>query len=210
MPKLLLATTNPGKIADLRLLFEGCGWALVTPRDLGIALDVEETGETYADNAREKALAGMHASGLVALSDDSGIEIEALGGEPGVQSARFLGADATYAERFAEIERRLAGVPRERRACRFVCVMAVADPRTGDVRLSEGEVRGLVSEEPRGEGGFGYAPIFWLPQHTATMAELPEHQRNIINHRARAAAHARQALRELLHAHQEADPSYSR
>jgi len=208
MAKLLLATNNPGKATDLRVLFDGCGWDLVTPRDLGLEIEVTEDGETYADNARDKAVAGMRASGLVALSDDSGIEIEALGGEPGVQSARFLGSEATYAERFAEIERRLTGLPREGRACRFVCVMAVADPGTKDIHLAEGVVRGLVSEEPRGEGGFGYAPIFWLPQHTATMAELPDHQRNIINHRARAAAHARQVLRELLHAHTETDPSY--
>jgi XTP/dITP diphosphohydrolase len=210
VPRLLIATNNPGKVAELRVLLEGCGGELVTPGELGIELGASEDGETYADNARAKALAGMRASGLVTLADDSGLEIEALGGEPGVHSARFLGPDATYEERFAEIQRRLAGLPKGSRGCRFVCVMAVADPLSGEVRTAEGEVFGLVAEEPRGEGGFGYDPIFWAPQHTATMAELPEHEKNIISHRARAAAGARQILRELLHAHQESDPSYSR
>lgn len=210
MPKLLIATNNPGKVAELRVLLEGCGWEVVTPREVGIELDVDEDGDTYEANARKKAVAGMEASGLVTLADDSGIEIAAMGGEPGVKSARFLGPDATFPERFAEIERRLEGVSREGRGCRFVCVMAVADPKTGEVKTSEGEVRGLVADEPRGDAGFGYDPIFWAPQHTATMAELPEHEKNIISHRARAVAGARQVLRELLHVHSEGDPTYSR
>lgn len=207
MPNLLLATSNPGKVAELRILFEGCGWHLVTPVELGIDIDVAEDGQTYADNARIKALAGMEATGLVTLADDSGIEILAMDGEPGVHSARFLGENASYAERFAEIERRIAGAPRN---CRFRCVMAIADPLTGNVAFAEGEVNGLVADRPRGKGGFGYDPVFWVPQHTATMAELPEHEKNIISHRAIAAATARQALRELLHDHTETDPSYSR
>ncbi|MEO6197804.1 MAG: RdgB/HAM1 family non-canonical purine NTP pyrophosphatase [Dehalococcoidia bacterium] len=199
MPRLLLATNNPGKIADLHRLLSGCGWDLVTPSDLGLTIDVEETGTTYEENARAKTLAGMRASGLVTLADDSGLEIEALGGEPGVHSARFLGPNATYPERFAEIQRRLADVPRSQRAARFVAVFAIADPRTGHIHSVEGEVRGLITDEPRGSGGFGYAPIFWLSDHNATMAELPDHERNIINHRARAAARAVPILKDLLH-----------
>ncbi len=172
----------------------------LTPAGLG-DLSGDETGETYEENARMKARRGAKASGLVTLADDSGIEIEAMDGEPGVRSARFLGDDATYAERFAEIERRVAGLSRERRRARFRCVIAVADPRTGAVRTAEGEVFGLIAEAPRGEGGFGYDPIFWVPQHSATMAELPEHQKNIISHRARAVAPARQVLKELLYEH---------
>lgn len=207
MPQLLLATNNPGKIADLRLLLADCGWDLVTPADLGLAIDVEETGATYEENARIKALAGMQASGLVSLADDSGLEIEALGGEPGIHSARFLGLDVTYPERFAEIQRRLAGLATSRRAARFVAVFAITDPRTGAVHTVEGEVRGLIASEPRGSGGFGYAPIFWLPDRNLTMAELPDHERNIINHRARAAARAVPILKELLHDYQQPDPS---
>jgi len=198
MPRLLLATNNTGKIAEYDVLLEGCGWEVVTPQDLGIELPDEETGETYDENARMKALRGAEASGLVTLADDSGIEIEAMGGEPGMHSARFLGADASYEQRFAEIQRRLDGLPRERRGARFRCVIAVADPRSGDARIAEGEVFGLIAEEARGTGGFGYDPIFWVPEHSATMAELPEHAKNIISHRAVAAAPARQILKEML------------
>ena len=199
MPRLLLATNNAGKLAEYHALLDGCGWEIVTPADLRLDLAGDETGETYEENARMKAQRGAQASGLVTLADDSGLEIEAMGGEPGVHSARFLGGNATYGKRFAEIERRLAGVPREQRRARFRCVIAVADPRTGAVRTAEGEVFGLIAESPRGEGGFGYDPIFWLPQHSATMAELPEHQKNIVSHRARAVAGARQILKELLY-----------
>ncbi len=209
MPRLLLATNNPGKAAELRSLFEGCGWELVTPREIGVDVEVEENGATYEENARAKALAWARASGLVTLADDSGIEIEAMGGEPGARSARFLGADATFEQRFAEIQRRLAGLTRSQRGARFVCVIAVADPTTGDVRTALGEVRGLIADEARGSSGFGYDPIFWVPQHSATMAELPEHQKGIISHRARAAAPARQILKELLHEHRGDDPSYA-
>jgi XTP/dITP diphosphohydrolase len=204
LPRLLLATNNAGKLAEYDALLEGCGWKVVTSADIGVDLDVDETGATYDANATMKARRGAEASGLVTLADDSGIEIEAMGGEPGVRSARFLGEDASYAERFAEIERRLADVPRERRRARFRCVIAVADPRTGAVRCAEGEVFGLIAEAPRGEGGFGYDPIFWVPQHSATMAELLDHQKNIISHRAGAVAGARQILKELLYEHEQA------
>src|SRR3990172_2928090 len=177
MPRLLIATNNPGKAAELRGLFGDCGWEIVTPREVGVEFDVEEIGETYEENARAKALAGARASGLVTLADDSGIEIEAMGGEPGVRSARFLGEDATFEQRFAEIQRRLAGLPRSQRGARFVCVIAIAHPNTGNVRTALGEVRGLIADEARGGGGFGYDPIFWLPQHSETMAELPHHQK---------------------------------
>ena len=210
MPKLLIATNNPGKTAELRALLEGCGWQIVTPADLGLELNVEEDGETYEENARKKALAGAKASGLVTLADDSGIEIAAMGGEPGLHSARFLRDDASYSERFAEIDRRLAGLPQEQRGCRFVCVMAVADPDSGETKTAEGEISGLVADRPRGESGFGYDPIFWVLNHSATMAELPQHEKNIISHRARAAAIARQTLRELLYVHRKDDPSYAR
>lgn len=210
MPQLLLATNNPGKAAELRTLLEGCGWETVTPQDIGLAFDVEETGETYHDNARIKAVAGMRASGLVTLADDSGLEVQALAGEPGVHSARFLGEEATFEQRFAEIQRRLAGLPLEQRTCRFVAVVAVADVRTGEARFAEGEVRGLIASEPRGEGGFGYDPIFWSPEQSATFGELPEHEKDIISHRARAVANARQILIELLYDHEEAASSYSR
>lgn len=210
VPKLLIATTNPGKTAELRGLLAGCGWEVVTPDELGITIDVEESGETYHDNARIKALEGARLSGLVTLADDSGIEIEALGGGPGVRSARYIRPDATYEERFAEIEKALAGRADSERAARFVAVIAIADPRTGKVRFGEGSIAGVVSPEARGENGFGYDPIFWSVPQNATTAELPDHEKAIISHRARAIANARQILLELLHEYADPDPTYSR
>lgn len=210
MPQLLLATNNAGKFAEFRDLLDGCEWELVTPSDLGLSVDAEETGETYQDNARIKAMAGMEASGLVTLADDSGLEVQAMGGEPGVHSARFLGADATFPERFAEIERRLAGKTLDERTCRFVAVIAIADPRSGEVEFAEGEIRGLIASRARGEGGFGYDPIFWSPEQSATFGELPEHEKAIISHRARAAAGARQILLRLFHEHERPPTTYSR
>lgn len=226
MPRLLLATNNLGKAAELRDLLAGCGWELVASADLGVDIDVEETGDTYHENARIKAVAGMQASGLVTLADDSGLEVQAMGDEPGVHSARFLGPDASFPERFAEIERRLAGLSLEQRACRFVAVIAIADPSclvrrssepgttlvsgNPDVFFAEGEVRGLIASRPRGDGGFGYDPIFWSPEQSATFGELPEREKAIISHRARAAAGARQILLRLFHEHKRQATSYSR
>jgi XTP/dITP diphosphohydrolase len=210
MPKLLVATNNAGKIGEYRALLAGCGWEIITPAEIGVDLGDDEPHDTYAENAALKARRGAEASGLVTLADDSGIEIDALGGQPGVRSARFLGDDATYAERFAEINRRLAGLPRAQRGARFVCVIAVADPKTGAIRYAEGSVGGLIAEEPRGEGGFGYDPIFWVPQHSATMAELPQHEKDIISHRGRASAPAREILKELLFNHSPRDTGYAR
>ena len=201
MPRLLIATNNAGKVAEFRRLLDGCGWDLFTPVEIGLELEVDEDGDTYEANARKKARAFADASGLTSLADDSGIEIEAMGGEPGVRSARILGTDATYADRFAGINSRLAGVPRDQRLARFVCVIAIADPNTSEVHTVEGSVRGSIAEEPRGDRGFGYDPIFWVPEHGATMAELPEHEKDIISHRGRAAAKACEILRALLHDH---------
>jgi len=198
VPRLLLATNNPGKVAEYRALLEGCGWEITAPDQAGIELSTVETGATYHENAKMKASEGAEVSGLVTLADDSGLEIEALEGAPGVGSARFLGEEASYQERFAEILRRLRGLPQEKRRARFVCVIAIAEPGSQEVRLVQGEVEGFIAEEPWGQGGFGYDPIFWLPQHLATMAELPPDQKNVISHRARAAALAQQILRELL------------
>lgn len=211
MPRLVLATNNPGKVAEYRALLAGCGWELVTPAQMGVQLTAVETGSSYEENARIKAREGARKSGLVTLADDSGLEIEALGGAPGPGSARFLGEQASYQERFAEILRRLEGLPPEKRGATFKCVIALAEPGSEEVRFARGEVFGVIVP-PRGEGGFGYDPIFWVPQHSATMAELPPHQKNIISHRARAAAQARQILKELLHErHQRQggrDPAY--
>jgi len=197
VPRLLLATNNPGKAAEYRALLAGSGWELVTPADLGLKLGVEEVGGDYAENARIKAEAFAKASGLVALADDSGIEVDALGGVPGPLSARFGGEDASDAQRVALLLERLAGVPSERRSARFRCLIAVARP-DGEVSLFEGQCEGRVAEEPRGEGGFGYDPVFLLPERGLTLAELPPEEKNAVSHRGHAARQARALLEGLL------------
>src|SRR3989337_3572987 len=191
MPRLLVATNNPGKLAEFRRLLDGCCWELVAPRDLGIELTDDEPGQTYGEIAKIKALTGPQASGLVTLADDSGLEIDALDGAPGARSARFLGEDAGYEERFESILGRMSGLPSARRWARFRCVVAVAEPGSESVKLFEGEVQGLIALEPRGELGFGYDPIFYLPQRARTMGELPPHVKDVISHRGRAAMHDR-------------------
>jgi XTP/dITP diphosphohydrolase len=206
MSQLLIATSNPGKVAEFRRLLDGCGWELVTPAQLGLKLPDDEPGETYEENAKIKALNGARASGLVALADDSGLEIDALDGGPGVRSARFLGEDAAYEERFARILGQMADLPSQKRWARFRCVIAIAQPdlpagRQGSeaVKLCQGEVQGLIALEPRGEQGFGYDPIFYLPQQARTMAELTSQVKDVISHRGRAAMRARPLLKEILY-----------
>ncbi len=202
MPRLLLATNNRGKIAEYRQLLADCGWELVTFADLGLTLDEEEVGDTYEDNARMKAVKAASVSGLHALADDSGLEVKALAGELGPRSARFGGEGAGYREKIDLLLERLKGRPLHERECRFVCVIAVADPR-GRVRSCRGYCLGLVAEAPRGEGGFGYDPVVYLPELGKTMAELSAEEKNVISHRGRAAQQARQILKELLYEHGE-------
>jgi XTP/dITP diphosphohydrolase len=195
--RLLLATNNPGKAAEYRELLADAGWELATPRELGLNLEVEEVGGGYAENARIKAEAFAKASGLVALADDSGIEVDALGGAPGPLSARFAGENARDQQRVALLLKRLKGVPPERRSARFRCLIAVARPQ-GEVSLFEGRCEGQVAEEPRGEGGFGYDPVFLLPERGLTVAELPPEEKNAVSHRGRAARQAKALLEGLL------------
>jgi XTP/dITP diphosphohydrolase len=198
--RLLIASNNPGKAAEYRALLAAAGWEIVAPRDIGLRLEVEEPGADYAENARIKAIAFAQASGLVALADDSGIEVDALGGAPGPLSARFGGEDAGDEQRVALLLERLAGVPPEKRSARFRCVIAVARPE-GEVSLFEGRCEGQVADEPRGEGGFGYDPVFLLPERGLTMAELSPDEKNAVSHRGRAARLARALLEELLREH---------
>jgi len=196
-PRLLIATNNPGKTAEYRELLGDAGWELVTPRDVGLQLEVEESGHDYAENAKIKAATFAKASGLVALADDSGLEVDALGGAPGPLSARFGGEGLSDEGRVALLLERLAGVPPEKRSARFRCLIAVAQPE-GQVDLFEGQCEGRVAVEPRGESGFGYDPVFLLPDRGLTMAELPPHEKNAVSHRGRAARQAKAFLEGLL------------
>jgi XTP/dITP diphosphohydrolase len=197
MPELLLSTNNRGKLEELSILFAGLLYRLVSPSQLGLKLDVEESGKTYAANARLKAGAFARASGLLTLADDSGLEVEALNGAPGVMSSRYAGPDATDSQRVAYLLARLKHGPVEKRTARFRCVMAIAQP-DGEVKLCSGSCHGAIALEPRGSNGFGYDPIFYFPRLCKTMAELPAEVKNRISHRARAAMRARKILLNLL------------
>jgi XTP/dITP diphosphohydrolase len=194
---LLLATTNQGKLREFREIFAGIPFALTTLDERGIDLEVEETGLTFAENALLKAHAYSRASGLLALADDSGLEIDALHSEPGVYSARWPTADTSYPERFELIFDRLAGLPPEQRTARFRCVIALARP-DGWQETVEGVVEGVIADTPRGEHGFGYDPIFLVPALGRTTAELPPEEKHRISHRGRAARAARDVLMRLI------------
>jgi XTP/dITP diphosphohydrolase len=195
--KLLLATNNRGKVAEIKALLNGLGIQLLTPAGLGLQLEVAEDGATYAENASKKASAFAHLSGLVSLADDSGLEVDALGGKPGLHSHRFAPQPgATDADRRRFLLARLSGRPRPWTA-RFRATVAVALP-SGEVRLASGECEGEIIPEERGSGGFGYDPIFLLPELGRTMAELGMEEKNRLSHRARAVQNAIPILKEVL------------
>lgn len=193
MRGLLLATTNLHKVEELRSLLSDLPYRLFSLNDIHLDMDVEETGTTFTENAELKALGYARASGMLALADDSGLEIDALGGRPGVYSARFLRPDASYEERFRSILTALKGLPEEQRTARFRSVITIAEP-SGEHRSVEGTIEGVVAEAPRGEHGFGYDPIFFVPEFGKTLAELTPEQKNRISHRGRAARLARSVL----------------
>lgn len=183
--RLLVATTNPGKLREIRPLLADVDLELVTLADLPPIPEPAETGATFWENARQKALAYAAASGLTTVAEDSGLEITALGGEPGVRSARFLRDDATYAERFAAIFDRLAGVAPAGRHARFVTALAVA--RAGTLLFeTEARIEGRIADRPAGSGGFGYDPIFFYPPFGRTTAQLAPAEKAAVSHRARA------------------------
>lgn len=196
MPKLLLATSNPGKIREYRSLLDGLGYQITTLTEEGIAKVVTESGNNYEQNAQLKAITYAKLSQLIAIADDSGLEVDALNGEPGVKSARFAGEAATDAERVNFLLAKLNGVPWERRTARFKCVIVIATPE-GQSEVCYGECHGMIALEAKGENGFGYDPIFFLPELGKTMAELPLAMKNQISHRARASQKARQVLQQL-------------
>ncbi len=196
MPQLLLATNNPGKLVEMRELLGTVPFDLVSLQDVGIHFTADEPYETYLENAINKAQTYANVSGLLALADDSGLEIDAMGGEPGVQSAHFGGTDTPYPERFPLIAARLAGVDAAHHTARYRCVMVLAEPAPGKrTRHVEGLCEGQIIATPRGANGFGYDPIFLLPDQQRTMAELSAAEKNQISHRALAAQKMAEILR---------------
>ena len=193
MPKLLLATKNRAKAQEYLLLLEGLPLELTNLAEQGIEVVVSETGKTLEQNATLKAQAYASLSNLLTLADDSGLEVDALGGEPGILSARYAGADASDEDRIEQLLKRLDGVPWEKRKARFRCVIAIAAPG-GKVELCHGECQGVIALSPKGKNGFGYDPIFYLPEQGKTMAELSIEEKNEVSHRGEAAMRARQVL----------------
>jgi len=194
MPKLLLATNNKAKVREYKDLLKDLLFELVSLAELGINTRVNEVGESLEENARLKATTLARESQLLVLADDSGLEVDALGGEPGRLSARYAGEGASDKDRINYLLARLKDVPGEKRSARFRCVIAIARP-DGEVELCSGECHGFITLEPRGEEGFGYDPIFYLPELGKTMAELPLEVKNQVSHRGQAARQAIQLLR---------------
>lgn len=197
MTQLLLASGNPGKLFEMADLLANLPIEILTPQQIELSIDVEESGATYAENAAIKAQAYARASGLLTLGDDSGLEVDALGGLPGIRSARFSPKpNATDAERRQILLDQLMPHPRPWIA-RFRCTVAIATPHN-ELFFAQGECLGEIIPEERGENGFGYDPIFLIVEYGLTMAELSTHTKNQISHRARAIQAARPILTKLI------------
>ena len=194
--KLLLATTNRGKFREYQSLLDGVPFRLTSLDAEGIREEVAEDGSSFEENASLKARTYAALSGLLALADDSGLEVAALNGEPGVHSARYAGEGASDKDLVRVLLSKLEGVPVGERQARFRCVIAVAWP-SGRVELVEGTREGVIALEPRGNNGFGYDPVFYLPDYRKTMAEIPLEEKNRISHRAEAARKVVTFLRKL-------------
>ena len=197
MQSILIATNNKGKVDEIKALLGGLGLVLVTPADLGLVLEVAEDGQTYAENAAKKAKAFALSSGMIALGDDSGLEVDALGGEPGLHSHRFCPIpNATDADRRKYLLEQLGDHPRPWTA-RFRATVAIALP-SGELKLATGECEGEIIPDERGSNGFGYDPIFFVPELGHSMAELEMNEKNRLSHRARAIQNAIPMLKEVL------------
>jgi XTP/dITP diphosphohydrolase len=195
-PKLLIATNNSGKLKELTGLLAGSPYTPVSLADVGISEEVAETGATFEENATIKANSYARMGAILTLADDSGLEVAALGGEPGVLSARYAGEGADDSQRIAYLLDKLHNVDEADRTARFRCVIALATPG-GDARLFSGECKGRILRRPRGENGFGYDPVF-LPEGLGkTMAELTEEEKNGVSHRSVAVRKAAVALGQM-------------
>lgn len=186
--KIIFATGNAGKMKEIRMILEDLGAEILSMKEAGISLDIVEDGESYEENALIKARAvatTAQAQGAVVLADDSGLEIDHLGGEPGIYSARYLGEETSYSVKNADLIRRLEGVADEERTARFVCAIAAVLPGGKEMAV-RANVEGRIGYEERGEHGFGYDPIFYVPEFGKTTAELTEEEKNKISHRGKA------------------------
>jgi XTP/dITP diphosphohydrolase len=192
-PKLLIATNNRAKLREYSFLLEGMPYRIVSPKDIGIKQEINETGKTFEENALLKAKAYASLSNLTTLADDSGLEVDALNGEPGIRSARYAGEGASQAKLIHHLLQKLSGIPWGERGARFKCAIAIASP-DGEISTYHGECQGIITFEPKGKEGFGYDPVFYLPELGKTMAELTMEEKNKVSHRGKAAKEARRYL----------------
>nr|WP_281249621.1 XTP/dITP diphosphatase [Geothermobacter hydrogeniphilus] len=183
--KLVVATGNAGKLKEIRRLLADRAIEVLSLADFDNLPEIVEDGETFAANAEKKARVIAEATGLLTLADDSGLTVAALNGAPGVRSARFAGDNAGDVDNNRKLLNELQGVAGDRRQAAFVCAMVLCSP-TGDCRCFDGRLEGRILEEPRGHGGFGYDPLFWVDEQEATLAELPLDIKNRISHRGQA------------------------
>lgn len=196
MKKIIFATGNEGKMREVRMILEDLGVEVLSLKEAGIHVDVEENGTTFEENAVIKATEIAKVTGEIVLADDSGLEVDALDKEPGVQSARYMGYDTSYHIKNQSLIGRLEGKEGEERSARFVCVIAAAFP-DGRVLTTRGTMEGQIGYEEKGENGFGYDPIFYLPQYQCYSGELPLEEKNKLSHRGKALRLMKEELRKL-------------
>ncbi len=197
MTRIIFATKNKGKIKEINAIMSDMNVEVVSMEEAGINIDVVEDGDTFEKNAIKKAEEIMKVSGLITMADDSGLEIDYLNGEPGVYSARYMGEDTPYSIKNSKIIERLDGVPEEKRTARFVSVIATAIPNNGTI-TTRGTVEGIIGKEIKGENGFGYDPIFFVPECNMTTAEMTPEMKNSISHRGKALRLMKDRLKEEL------------
>ena len=193
--KIIFATGNEGKMKEVRMILKDLGLPVLSMKEAGVQADIVEDGTTFEENAKSKAVAVQKLTGALVLADDSGLEIDYLNKEPGIYSARYMGEDTPYSVKNANLISRLAGVPDEQRTARFVCAIAAAFP-DGEVLTTRGTIEGIIGYEERGENGFGYDPIFYLPEYKKSSAELSPEEKNALSHRGRALRQMEEELRK--------------
>ena len=195
MKRIIFATGNEGKMKEIREILAELPVEVLSMKEAGIQADIVEDGKTFEENAVIKAKAIAELSGEIVMADDSGLEIDYLNGEPGIYSARYMGEDTSYRIKNNHLIQRLEGVPEEKRTARFVCAIAAAFPDK-TVWTTEGVVEGIIGYEEKGENGFGYDPIFYLPEYPCTTAQLTEEKKNEISHRGKALRKMAEKLKE--------------
>lgn len=195
--KIIFATGNQGKMKEVKMILSDLGYEILSMKEAGIDIDIVEDGKTFEENAMIKAQAIAKLQNAIVLADDSGLEVDYLNKEPGIYSSRYLGEDTPYEEKNRQIMERLEGVEQEKRTARFVCAIAGVMP-DGKTFTTRAAIEGYIGTEAKGSNGFGYDPIFYVPEYNCTTAELTLEQKNKISHRGKALEKAKQEIKKLL------------